>query len=264
MARKIVITSGKGGVGKTTVVANLGASLARYGLKVALIDLDIGLNNLDVVLGMENKIVYDIIDVVEGRCRVRQALIQDDEIETLFVLPSARGIDKSDISGADIKEIVSKLDLAFDYIILDCPAGIDLGFHRAVGASEEAIVITTPHISAIRDADKTINLLKNYDLNSISLIVNKARGDMIVRGEMMQVQDIVKLLQTEIIGVIPDNDDISLFSALGETVYSTSFTGQIFDMLASNLHNGTRDLYDCTHRYRGFFGRFRRGLKRGL
>jgi len=166
MARKIVITSGKGGVGKTTICANLGVKLANLGFKVALIDTDIGLNNLDVVMGVESKIVFDIADVISARCRVKQALIQDDRYPTLYVLPSAHLDSKNLITGPQVKNVVEMLSPSFDYILIDCPAGLDNGFHRAVFCANEALIVVTPHISSIRDVDKILLILSSYKLHS--------------------------------------------------------------------------------------------------
>ena len=204
MARKIVITSGKGGVGKTTICANLGNFLALQGYKVVLMDLDVGLNNLDVALGVENKVVFDIFDVINNRCRARQALIQDAQNPYLFVMPSNHSNIK--LTKSELGKVLNELDEFFDYILLDCPAGIEEGFHRAVSVSEEAIVVVTPHISSIRDADKVISLLGNYGISSISCVINRVRGDLILDREMLSVEDIYELLKIKILGVIPDDD----------------------------------------------------------
>jgi len=169
MARKIVITSGKGGVGKTTICANLGVKLANIGFRVAMLDADIGLNNLDVVMGIEDKIVFDIADVVSAKCRFKQALIQDDRYSTLYIMPSAQIDCKNLISGPQFKNVVDMLSPSFDYILIDCPAGIESGFHRAVFCANEALIIATPHISSVRDADKVLSILSNYNLHSKAL-----------------------------------------------------------------------------------------------
>ena len=197
MAKKIVITSGKGGVGKTTVTANLGIMLAYFGKKVLLVDVDFGLNNLDVVMGVENKIAFDIIDVINGRCRPKQAIIECGEKKNLFVLPSV-GVDNLDaVSGQSIKLILETLSPAFDYIIIDCPAGLDLGFHRAVSCADQALVVATPSLPCLRDADKTISVLCSYKLEYLGLIVNRVRGDLILSDKMMYPKDIEHLLKVE-------------------------------------------------------------------
>lgn len=261
MCRRIVITSGKGGVGKTTLVAHLGWALAASGLRVLLMDTDIGLNNLDVVCGVENKIVYDIIDVIEGRCRAKQALIQLPQ-PSLYIMPSAHSYDKSAVCGQNIKMVIERLKDSFDYILIDCPAGIEKGFHRSVAAADEAIVVVTPNIASIRDADKVIQLLKTYELAQIYLAVNRARGDLIVRGESISVEEVVDLLKIPLIGVVPDDDDVSIYAGLGQPLSNGKNTQKAFGLLARNIHKEKNDIFDCTERYRGFFGSIKRGLKR--
>lgn len=261
MARKIVVTSGKGGVGKTTICANLGARLAAIGFRVAIIDTDLGLNNLDVVLGLEDKVRFDILDVIEGRCRVKQALVQDSRYPLLYILPSASIDSYNKISQKAIKTIVDSIDYNFDYILLDCPAGIDVGFHRAVFCADEAIVVVTPHISSIRDADKVLSLLASYKLTQKYLIVNRVRGDLVMRGESFSVESIVEKMKVKILGVIPEDDDIPTLSLMGGLTAS-SYGGRAFSLLAENLYNGTKKVYDCTYKYRGFLGTLRRTLKR--
>ncbi len=261
MARKIVVTSGKGGVGKTTICANLGARLAALGFRVAILDVDLGLNNLDVVLGLENKISYDLYDVLCGRCRVKQALLQDKRYPLLYILPSIRYDESLKIENDAIKKIVESIDYNFDYILLDCPAGIDQGFKRAVMAANEAIVVVTPHISSLRDADKVISILNGYKLTSKYLVINRARGDLILNGEMFSVESIVSALKLQILGVIPDEDEISTLSTVGGLAI-TARGGRAFSLLAENLHNGTKKVFDCTNKYRGFFGNLKRNLRR--
>lgn len=262
MSRRIVITSGKGGVGKTTLVAHLGAALAAMELRVLLIDTDIGLNNLDVVCGVENKIVYDIVDVIEGRCRAKQALIQISGYPQLYVMPSAHSYDKSAVCGHNIKMVIERLKDSFDYILVDCPAGIERGFHRSVAAADEAIVVATPNISSIRDADKVVQLLKTYELAQIYLAVNRARGDLMVAKTSLSVDDMIDLLKIPIIGVIPEDDDVAVCAGLGQTLTNGKNTQKAFSLLARNIHNEKSDVFDCTEKYRGLFGSMRRGLKR--
>ena len=261
MARKIVITSGKGGVGKTTICANLGATLAELDFRVCLIDVDIGLNNLDVVMGIEKHVMFDIIDVTEGRCRARQALVQDKRISSLYIMPSAHSYSYSAVSGEKIKKVVDDLDASFDYILIDCPAGVEAGFHRAVFCASEALVVVTPHISSVRDADKVLSILSGYDLVHKKIIVNRIRGDLVLNGEMLEVGEIVKVLKTSLLGVVPEDDDISALSTVGGLALS-SVSGRAFSLLAENLHEGTKKIYDYTMKYRGFFGNLRRNLKR--
>ena len=218
MGEVIVITSGKGGVGKTTTTANLGSSLAEAGKKVVLVDTDIGLRNLDVVMGLENRIVYDIVDVVEEKCKLRQALIKDKRFEELFLLPAAQTRDKTAINEEQMKELTKKLKEDFDYILIDCPAGIEQGFKNAIAGADRAIVVTTAEISAIRDADRIIGLLESSEIRNPELIVNRLRPNMVKKGEMMEVDDIVDLLSVDLIGVVPDDEYINTQTNKGEPV----------------------------------------------
>lgn len=218
MGEVIVITSGKGGVGKTTTTANLGSSLAEAGKKVVLVDTDIGLRNLDVVMGLENRIVYDIVDVVEEKCKLRQALIKDKRFEELFLLPAAQTRDKTAINEKQMKELTSKLKEDFDYILIDCPAGIEQGFKNAIAGADRAIVVTTAEISAIRDADRIIGLLESSEIKNPELVVNRLRPNMVKKGEMMEVEDIVDLLSVDLIGVVPDDEYIITQTNKGEPV----------------------------------------------
>ena len=216
MSEIIVITSGKGGVGKTTTSANVGTGLAILGKKVVLIDTDIGLRNLDVVMGLENRIVYNLVDVVEGNCRMKQALIKDKRYPNLFLLPSAQTRDKTAVTPGQMVKLVDDLRDEFDFIILDCPAGIEQGFQNAIAGAGRAIVVTTPEVSAIRDADRIIGLLEAADMGSIELIVNRIRADMVKRGDMMSLDDVMDILAVDIIGAVPDDEDIVISSNQGE------------------------------------------------
>lgn len=262
MGRTIVITSGKGGVGKTSITASLGGALAIMGQRVVIMDVDIGLNNLDVVMGIENKVVYDLLDVVEGRCRPKQALIQDTKIPSLYIMPSFHSYERTRIDGMQIKYVADSLSQLFDYVLIDCPAGIELGFHRAVGASTEAIVVVSPHISSIRDADKVLSILKSYELNNVHVVINRMRGDLVLNGDMMSVFDISSLLKVNPIGVIPDSDDMSLVSFPRGILTSTSDVAKAFKILADNLLHGKHNLFDCTLKYRGFLGGIKKSLRR--
>ncbi len=202
MSEVIVITSGKGGVGKTTTSANVGTGLAILGKKTVLIDTDIGLRNLDVVMGLENRIVYNLVDVVEGNCRMKQALIRDKRYPNLYLLPSAQTRDKTAVSPEQMKKLVDDLRDEFDYILLDCPAGIERGFQNAIAGADRALVVTTPEVSAIRDADRIIGLLEADEIGAIDLIVNRIRMDMVKRGDMMSMDDVMDILAVNVIGVI--------------------------------------------------------------
>ena len=218
MGEVIVITSGKGGVGKTTTTANLGAALALRNKKVALVDTDIGLRNLDVVMGLENRIVYDIVDVVEEKCKLRQALIKDKRFNELFLLPAAQTRDKSAVNEEQMKELIGKLKEEFDYILIDCPAGIEQGFKNAIAGADRAIVVTTAEISAIRDADRIVGLLEASEIKNPELVINRIRPAMVKKGEMMDVEDIVDLLSIDLIGVVPDDEYIITQTNKGEPV----------------------------------------------
>ena len=262
MPRRIVVTSGKGGVGKTTVVANLGVKLAEMGQRVVLIDSDLGLNNLDVIMGVENKVVYDIIDVVEGRCPVKRALVAVDGNPNLFVMPSAHSYDKSYISGQNLRVVTERLSETFDYVIVDCPAGIEMGFHRAVASSSEAIVVTTPDISSLHDANKVIKMLGSYDMHITGLVINQVRGDLMVTSDMMNVEDIVSLLEVIPVGILPSDDVVGIHSSVGIPITSGNNIYDAIGVMANNIHFGENKLYDCTKRYKGFFGKIRRDVKR--
>lgn len=216
MSEVIVITSGKGGVGKTTTVANIGTGLAMLGKKVAVVDTDIGLRNLDVVLGLENRIVYNLVDVVNGSCRLRQALIRDKRHPELYLLPSAQTKDKTAVSPEQMIKLTQELREEFDYVLLDCPAGIEQGFKNAIAGADKAIVVTTPEVSAIRDADRIIGLLEADDIRDIRLIINRLRPDMIARGDMMSVDDVLEILAVDLLGTILDDEQIVVATNQGE------------------------------------------------
>ncbi len=252
MARKIVVTSGKGGVGKTTIAASLSAYLARRGQRVVLCDADLGLNNVDVATGVESLVTYDIVDVIEGRCRATQALVQHPHFPTLYILTSSHSAPERYVSPQAFKLVLDTLAPKFDYIFIDCPAGIDDGFHRAVASANEAIVVTTPQVSAIRDGDKVLTLLKSYDFSSIFLVVNRVRGDWQLSGESMSPKEISHLLKTPLLGVIPEERAM----ALGEF----TSTHSAVKTLGNNLLYGREKLYDTTKKYTGFFGGLRRWI----
>lgn len=216
MGQAIVVTSGKGGVGKTTTSANLGTALALLGQKVCMIDTDIGLRNLDVIMGLENRIVYDLVDVIEGRCRMEQALIKDKRFENLYLLPAAQTKDKDDVSADQVKEIVRRVKELFDYAIIDCPAGIEQGFRNAIAGADRAIVVTTPEKSAVRDADRVIGKLFSDQMEEPRLIVNRIRPSMLKTGDMLSIDDICSVLQIDVIGVIPDDEYVIKAANNGE------------------------------------------------
>ena len=216
MGEVIVVTSGKGGVGKTTTTANLGTGLAMEGKKVVLIDTDIGLRNLDVVMGLENRIVYNLVDVIENNCRIKQALIKDKRHQNLYLLPSAQTKDKTAVSPEQMKKLADELRNEYDYIIMDCPAGIEQGFQNAIAGADRALVVTTPEVSAIRDADRIVGLLEANEMKRIDLIVNRLRMDMVKRGDMMKVEDVTDILAVNLIGAVPDDEHIVVSTNQGE------------------------------------------------
>lgn len=216
MGEVIVITSGKGGVGKTTSTANIGTGLALQSNKVVLMDTDIGLRNLDVVMGLENRIVYDLVDVVEGNCKLKQALIKDKRYNGLFLLPAAQTKDKDAVTPEQMKKLCKELKAEFDYVIIDCPAGIEQGFKNAIAGADHAIVVTTPEVSAVRDADRIIGLLEANEIRNPKLLLNRLRADMVKRGEMMNIEDVLEILAIELVGVVPDDQSIIVSTNRGE------------------------------------------------
>lgn len=237
MGEVIVITSGKGGVGKTTTTANIGTGLALRGNKVVLIDTDIGLRNLDVVMGLENRIVYDLVDIVEGVCRVKQALIKDKRYDGLFLIPAAQTRDKSAVSPEQMQKLSTELKEEFDYIIIDCPAGIEQGFKNAIAGADRAIVVTTPEVSAVRDADRIIGLLEANEIQDTKLLINRVRVEMVKRGEMMNMEDILDILAIDLIGVVPDDEKIVISTNKGEPAVTDpkSEAGQAYREIAARL-----------------------------
>ena len=260
MSEVIVVTSGKGGVGKTTTAANIGIGLAQLGKKVVMVDTDIGLRNLDVVLGLENRIVYNLVDVIESNCRMKQALIKDKRFEDqLYLLPSAQTRDKTSVTPEQMKKLCDELRGMFDYVILDCPAGIEQGFANAIAGADRAVVVTTPEVSAIRDADRIIGLLEANELRDISLIINRIRPEMVRRGEMMSVEDVEDILAVPLIGIIPDDEHVVIATNQGEAIAGSSApSGQAFDNISRRLTGEEIPFPDLPVR-KGFFHRlFRR------
>lgn len=228
MGEAIVVTSGKGGVGKTTTSANVGTGLALMGKKVCMVDTDIGLRNLDVVMGLENRIIYDLVDVVEGRCRLPQALIKDKRFDELYLLPAAQTKDKDSVSADDVKRLILELKKDFDYVIIDCPAGIEQGFKNAVAGADRAIVVTTPENAAVRDADRVIGLLESAEIRNPKLIINRVRANMMKNGDMIDIDDICTTLSIDLLGIVPDDEHVIKAANLGEpTVMSPTSKASI-------------------------------------
>ena len=262
MSEIIVITSGKGGVGKTTTSANVGTGLAILGKKVVLIDTDIGLRNLDVVMGLENRIVYNLVDVVEGNCRMKQALIKDKRYPNLFLLPSAQTRDKTSVNPGQMVKLVDDLREEFDYVLLDCPAGIEQGFQNAIAGADRAPVVTTPEVSAIRDADRIIGLLEASGMKTIDLVVNRIRMDMVRRGDMMSLDDVMDILAIDIIGAVPDDEDIVISTNQGEPLVGIGTpAGQAYMDICKRITGETVPLLNVAARG-GFFFKLSNLLKR--
>ena len=255
MSEVIVITSGKGGVGKTTTTANVGTGLAKLNKKVVLIDTDIGLRNLDVVMGLENRIVYNLVDVIEGNCRIKQALIKDKRCPNLYLLPSAQTRDKTSVNPEQMKKLVADLKAeGFDYILLDCPAGIEQGFKNAIAGADRALVVTTPEVSAIRDADRIIGLLEANEMKNTHLIVNRIRMDMVKRGDMMSMDDVVEILAIDIIGAVPDDENIVVATNQGgPLVGNDTLAGQAYMNICKRITGEEVPFLDLDKK--GFFAK---------
>ena len=263
MGISIVVTSGKGGVGKTTTSANISTALAAEGKKVVVVDGDTGLRNLDVLMGLENRIVYTIIDVIEGRCRTKQALIKDKRFPNLCLLPTAQVKDKDDISTQQMLKLVAELKEEFDYVVIDCPAGIEQGFKNAIAGANRAIVVTTAEISSIRDADSIIGLLEASEINNPELVINRIRPNMVRKGEMMDVDDIVDLLSIDLIGVVPDDEYIITQTNKGEPVIQNKKapSGKAYIEIAKRVL-GEKIEITIPGREKGFWARLKRFFKK--
>ena len=256
--KTVVITSGKGGVGKTTTVANIGTALAKKKFSVVMIDADIGLRNLDVVMGIENRIVYNLVDIIEGKCRKQQAMIRDRKLNNLFIIPSAQTKEKSAVTPEQMKELCDELAEEFDYVLIDCPAGIEQGFRNAVAGAQTAIVVTTPEVSAIRDADRVIGLLEASLLRDIHLVVNRLNLRMVKNGDMMSTGDIISLLSVPLLGVVPESEEVVISTNRGTPLVHDrgSKAGIAFQKIAARL-NGEEIPFDDGRR-QGFMGLMKR------
>lgn len=262
MSEVIVITSGKGGVGKTTTTANVGTGLAQLNKKVVLIDTDIGLRNLDVVMGLENRIVYNLVDVVEGNCRIKQALIRDKKYPDLYLLPSAQTRDKTAVTPEQMKKLTEELKEEFDYILLDCPAGIEQGFRNAIAGADRALVITTPEVSAIRDADRIIGLLEANSISRINLVVNRLRMELVSRGDMMSVDDVCEILGIPLIGAVPDDEQIVVSTNQGEPLVGKDcLAGRAYVNICRRIMGEQVEYLDLEPR-RGVFRRLKHMFKK--
>jgi septum site-determining protein MinD len=217
-SRVITITSGKGGVGKTTTTANLGTCIALQGKKVAVVDADIGLRNLDAVLGLENRIVYDLVDVVEGQCRLRQALIKDRRVPELYLLPAAQTRDKNAVNSVQMQQLCLQLRQEFDFVLIDSPAGIEQGFRNAIVGADEIIIVANPEMASVRDADRIIGLVEAAGKPEPRLILNRLRPEMVKRGDMLDVADVLEVLGIDLVGIIPEDENIIIAINKGEPI----------------------------------------------
>src|SRR5512144_1405804 len=258
-AKVITITSGKGGVGKTTATANIAVALAASGEKVVCIDAHIGLRNLDVVLGLENRIVYDLVDVIEGRCRLRQAMIRDKRLPELYLIPAAQTRDKSAVSPSDMVRLCDDLRHDFDWILIDSPAGIERGFRNAVAPADIVVVVTNPEVSAVRDADRIIGLVEAEEKGPARLIINRVNPAMIKRGDMLTADDVLELLAVELIGVVPEDENVIISTNRGQPVAMDGKTkaGEAFHNIARRL-NGEKVPFLKLEEKQDLFSRFAR------
>lgn len=249
-AQVITLTSGKGGVGKTTAVANIAAALASADQKVVCIDADIGLRNLDVVMGLENRIVYDIVDVIEGRCRLRQAMIRDRHLQELYLIPAAQTRDKSAVSPSDMVRVCDELRPECDWILIDSPAGIERGFRNAIAPADRVIIVTNPEISAVRDADRVIGILEAEEKNSPALIINRLNMAMVRQHDMITAEDVLDLLAIDLIGIVPEDESVIISANRGTPVAlePKSAAGQAFHNIARRLRGEQVPFLNLDHK----------------
>ncbi|SEF89715.1 septum site-determining protein MinD [Caloramator fervidus] len=264
MSISIVVTSGKGGVGKTTTTANLGTALAMLGKKVVVVDADTGLRNLDLHLGLENRIVYNLVDVIEGTCKLKQALIKDKRLDNLFLLPTAQTKDKTAVKPEQMQELVENLKKDFDFVIIDCPAGIEHGFENAVAGADKAIVVTTPEVSAVRDADRIIGKLEAKGLEDHQLIINRIKFEMTKKGEMLNIDDMTDILAIKLLGIVPDDEKIVISTNRGEPAVTdpTSKAGQAYKNIARRLLGEEVPFMELDNQESGFFSMIKKLFRR--
>ncbi|NJN85219.1 MAG: septum site-determining protein MinD [Leptolyngbyaceae cyanobacterium SL_7_1] len=261
MSRIIVVTSGKGGVGKTTCTANIGMALARRNHRVAVVDADFGLRNLDLLLGLENRIVYTAIEVLTGECRLEQALVKDKRQPNLALLPAAQNRTKDAVTPEQMKQVVDEIAKSYDYVLIDSPAGIEMGFKNAVASAHEALVMTTPEIAAVRDADRVVGLLEANDIRKMHLIINRLRPAMVQQDMMMSVKDVQEILAIPLIGVIPDDEKVIISTNRGEPLVlspNISLAGIAFNNIVRRLEGETIPFLDLTAAHDDLFTRIRR------
>lgn len=263
-AKVVTITSGKGGVGKTTATANIATALAAEGARVVCIDADIGLRNLDVVLGLENRIVYDLVDVVEGRCRLRQAMIRDKRLPELYLIPAAQTRDKSAVSPSDMVRLVDELRGECDWVLIDSPAGIERGFRNAIAPADIVLVITNPEVSAVRDADRIIGLIEAEEKGPARLVINRIKPGMVRREDMLSPEDVLELLAVELIGIVPEDENVILSTNRGMPIVldGKSRAGQAFRNIAARLRGEEVPFLDLSDQG-GLLGRLSRLIRPG-
>ncbi|MCX5780730.1 MAG: septum site-determining protein MinD [Firmicutes bacterium] len=256
----IVVTSGKGGVGKTTAVANLSTGLAKLGYSVVVMDLDIGLKKLDLILGLENRVIYDIIQVVEGECTLKQALVKDKRFPALYLLPAAQTRNKDDITTEQVQSVCADLKPDFDFIFIDCPAGIEQGFRNSIAAADKAIVVTNPEISAVRDADRIIGMLESAEFTDIKLLVNRIRPEMVRSGDMLSIDDLLEHLCIELLGVVPEDRSVVISTNRGEPIIlnDKSSAAQAFNNIVQRLLGSQVDLMELEEK--SLWNRLKRNL----
>ncbi len=263
-AQVITVTSGKGGVGKTTATANIAAALASDGAKVVCIDADIGLRNLDVVMGLENRIVYDLVHIVEGTARLRQAMIKDKRLPELYLIPAAQTRDKSAVSPSDMIRICDELRPDFDFVLIDSPAGIERGFRNAIAPANKVVIVTNPEVSAVRDADRIIGLVESEQKGPAMLILNRLKPEMVKRGDMLSIDDVLDVLAIDLIGIVPEDEQIVVGSNRGTPVAmdNGSRAGQAFRNIAKRLRGENVPFMDLD-KQDGFFSRLGKMIRPG-
>lgn len=263
MGEAIVITSGKGGVGKTTTTANIGTALAAMGKKVVVVDGDTGLRNLDVLMGLENRIVFTLLDVLEEKCRLKQALIKDKRFNNLFMLPTAQTRDKNDVDSDKMLKAVNELKEEFDYVIIDCPAGIEQGFENAVVGADRAIVVVNPELTSVRDADRVIGKLDSKGLERHELVINRLNHEMVKRGDMLDINDILDSLAIKLIGVVPDDRSVTVSTNKGEPIVldEKAFSGQAFKNIAKRIVGEEVPFMSMDNDEGGFFASLKKIFK---
>lgn len=264
MAESIVITSGKGGVGKTTTTANIGTALAQLGHKVVVIDGDTGLRNLDVLMGLENRIVYTLIDYFEGRCKLKQALIKDKRLPNLCLLPTAQTRDKNDITTDQMVGLIKDLKEEFDYILIDCPAGIEQGFENSIAGADSAIIVVNPEVTSVRDADRVIGKLDSKGIENHRVIINRLNHEMTENGDMLNVDDILEILSVKLLGVVPDDRNITISTNKGEPIVTTvgTLAGTAFINIARRITGEDIPLLDLKPEEEGFFSKLSKLFKK--